>query len=113
MQTPNISEIKSFVNMRRDDILDRFARHKRKRLVSGCLFSRGLTLVAVDAKGNKIDGSDSTWNFNKKELMKFIADYPGAEIYVEGGYDWAESPYARWQQDDYVPFYDEFSVQII
>jgi hypothetical protein len=113
MQTPNVSLIKQFVNMRRDDILVRFAKDKRKKLVTGALFSRGLTLVATKPNGDKIDGSDTAWNFNKKELLKFIADYPGAEIYVEGGYDWAESPYARWQQDDYEPFYAEFSIKIL
>ncbi len=77
----------------------------------GFLKSRGSYVYAING-GNVVAGEAETIEYEgtKKQLLKMIEQYPGCEIQVSGGFDYAESPRAYYNDGDYEPWVGDWSV---
>lgn len=104
----NLAGIKRFVAEKRDE-----ARNEALELYA-CAFSRGTFLCTADKYGDQCapypEAECPTWHGTLKEINELIAlvrggKYPEvARIYISGGFDGAESPFAYYQNEDYEPW---------
>lgn len=110
----NAAEVLAAVRDARDAALDSARKDCGPR---GVFKSRGMEFVWVDAKGKRLDESGAwMWDGSAKDLKASVASiserFPEvAGIFLEGGFDWAES--VRAMADcDYDPWVSDWSVEI-
>ncbi len=110
-----LSEIKEKIGQARYDAL----REAKSDWTYKYQPSRGQFLCTGDANGQcapNVEAECPTWDGNLRSIKTLIEkvkqDYPAVtKIYLSGGYDGAESPYA-YQQGDYEPWIASWSVPI-
>jgi hypothetical protein len=113
----SIKDLKAAITAAREQAEDQ----ARQQWTFPCFFARGMNLATSDHQGGqcspRVAAECPVWRRTWKEVTKLVADVEAnhphvMEVYIEGGYDGADSIHARWVDGDYQPWVGSWFVTI-